>query len=155
MHSSAQELQDQITADRIKMLYGGTWGSIVTQLIVAAIYAMIQSIQVHRGSLVVWYAALAVILLSRGLLERRHFQLQPAVQDLPAWLWRYRAGVLASGLVFGSTSFLFYPQDALAYQVFTVLLLAGLSAGALVVLVSDFVCFVIYSSALLLPAVVV
>ncbi len=73
MHSSAQELQDQITADRIKMLYGGTWGSIVTQLIVAAIFAMIQSIQVQRGSLVVWYAALAVTLLSRGLLERRHF----------------------------------------------------------------------------------
>ncbi len=150
-----QDAQHQITSDLVNLLYNGTWATIITSLIVALIFAMIQSVQAEWGSLAVWYGALASVLLGRGLLERRFTEQGPTVQDLSAWLWRYRIGVFVTGLVFGSTSFLFYPQDAVTYQVFTVLLLAGLSAGALVVLVSDFISFVIYSSSLLIPVIAV
>ncbi|MDJ0805643.1 MAG: EAL domain-containing protein [Gammaproteobacteria bacterium] len=153
MHSSEQELQSQIIADRVKLLYGGTWASVFTQLLVAAIFVTIQVMQSQQESLALWYGALAILLLSRGLLERRFAERNVEARDLSAWLWRYRFGVLLTGMVFGSASLLFYPQDAVAYQVFTVLLLAGLAAGALVVLVSDFSSYVIYSSCLLIPAI--
>ncbi len=67
------------------------------------------------------------------------------------WGSRFRIGVLFSGLTFGSAGLLFYPIDSVAYQAVTVMLMAGMSAGALTILVSDFISFCIYISCLLLP----
>ena len=154
MQSAEQELQDRILIDRISLLYGGTWASVLTQLIVAAIFVVIQSIQIPVERLGVWYGVLAIILLTRGLLERRFSHHKPDT-NVHLWLGRYRIGVLLTGVGFGLTSLLFYPTDGVAFQVFTVLLLAGMAAGALVVLVYDIISFVVYCSSLLIPAILV
>lgn len=155
MFSSGQGLDYQVRADRIDLLYTGTWSSIFTQFVVAAIFVGIQSAHSDWNYLAYWYAILALVLLSRGLLERRYAQAKPTGDQLLIWRWWFRAGILFTSLLFGSTSLLFFPQDAVAYQVFTMLLLAGMSAGALTILVSDFISFVIYVSLLMLPAVIV
>ena len=154
MDSSEQELLRRIRSDKIRILYEGTWPSILASSMVGAIFVFVHFNSDTWETLAHWYAALVFVLLLRGLLERRYVADQPEDDRLPVWWWRYRVGVVVSGLIFGSAGLLFYPPDSVAYQAVTVVLLAGMTAGALTVLVSDFLSFSLYSSLLLLPVAV-
>ena len=151
MYSSDQELLDRIRDDKIQLLYGGTWPSVIATTIVGAIFALIHIGFTTWQTLVYWYGSLVVILLLRGLLERRFRAARSNDIDMRLWLRRYRFAVMSSGLIFGSAGLLFYPPDSVAHQAVTVMLLAGMAAGALTVLVSDFPAFAVYISFLLLP----
>ena len=151
MYSSEQDLLRRIKDDKIQLLFDGTWPSVIATAVVGAIFASIHFSLTTWQNLVYWYASLLVVLLLRGLLERRYRAAKTQAGDLQPWVWRYRLGVISSGMIFGSAGLLFYPPDSVAHQAVTVVLLAGMSAGALTVLVSDLISFAVYISFLLLP----
>ena len=155
MYSSDQELLDRVRDDKIQLLYDGTWPSIIATAIVGALFTSIHMGLTTWQTLAYWYGSLIIVLLLRGLLERRFTAVETKATDKHVWVWRYRVGVFCSGLVFGSAGLLFYPPDSVAHQAVTVMLLAGMSAGALTVLVSDFTAFAVYISFLLLPGAMI
>ena len=68
-----------------------------------------------------------------------------------AWLVRFRLGVLAVGVAWGSAGFLMFPNNYPQHQMFLIFMLAGLSAGGVISFSADLVSAVVFSIASLLP----
>ena len=137
------------------MVYRETWSSILATLLVMAAFTFILSSQTGLGGLLTWYGALAVVLLGRAINQLQFTRIKPTSTTIGHWCWRFRLGILATGLVLGSSSLLFFPHIPVAYQIFNVFVLAGISAGALTIFIADHIAFVLYINASLLPAALV
>lgn len=150
---SRNDFTNKILADKIDTLYSSNLLSTVAHLFCGFVYFCFQFSYHHLYSLVIWYAALVLVFLFRHLLVKMYFEKGVGFKERPLWLIRFRIASLAVGLVFGSTIVFFHPYDSVPNQMFTVLLLAGLAAGALTVLVADYVCYTGYAICLLTPVV--
>ncbi len=147
--------EQRVQVDRINILYSETGHSILATLVVMAAFAFVLSTQQDSEGLLVWYSALAVVLLGRAINSRQFTRAKPSSANIGHWCLRFRLGILATGLVLGSTTVLFFQQMTIAYQTFSIFVLAGISAGALTVLISDYIAFFLYINATLLPAAVI
>ncbi len=148
------DIEQRVDIDRINILYAETRHSILATLVVMAAFAFVLSAQQEPGRLFVWYGALTVVLLGRAINYWRYSRAKPSFENIRPWCLRFRLGILATGLVLGSSSVLFFQQIPVAYQIFSIFVLAGISAGALTVLISDYIAFFLYINATLLPAAI-
>lgn len=153
-HSSQANFTNKILADKIDNLYSGNLLSTVAHLFCGFFYVCFQFPYHQTLSLLTWFSAIVIIYLFRYLLVSIYFERDIGFKERPLWLIRFRVASLAVGLIFGSTIVFFHPYDSVPNQMFTVLLLAGLAAGALTVLVADYICYTGYATCLLLPVVI-
>lgn len=148
------EFNKQIFKDRLASLYSTTLLSATATLLIAAVYVFVQSSRQNFRSLLIWYAILIVIYLCRILMARRYLKSNQSPEQQYYWLQWFRLSILVTGSTLGSISFLFYPDDTVPFQMFSVVLLNGMAAGGLTVLVADLFSFTIYVAVLLLPVIV-
>lgn len=146
--------QQQIRLDRVRLLYASTWLSILTQWVIAVIFVFTHFGNHPWEKLAGWFVAMSAILVARALLKRAYDASQPGIGSCNAWLWRFRTGVVVTGLAWGVAGLQFFMPEAVAYQGFNVIVLIGLTAGAMVVMVPDFPAFTGYAMSLLLPVTV-
>ncbi len=157
MSSSTPDTSDidrLIQIDRVNMLFARTDGAIISLLCASAVYVYLQISQHDWHWLVCWYALLCITLLGRTRLSSAYINDPSNGGSLPEWLKQYRLGVLSSGIMLGSISFVFPNGEAGIYQMVTFVTLVGITMGALVVL-PDFKSLVIYVITLMGPLVVV
>ncbi|RUM93615.1 MAG: GGDEF domain-containing protein [Thiothrix sp.] len=152
--SGASSIDRLIEIDRVNMLFARTDGAILSLLSAAAVYVYLQIGQYDWRWLVCWYAFLCITLLGRTRLSSAYNNGLSDRDSLPEWLKQYRLGVLSSGIMLGSISFVFPNGEAGIYQMLTFVILVGITVGALVVL-PDFKSLVIYVVTLMGPLVVV
>lgn len=150
---SPSKFTNKILADKIDKLYSENTFSTIAHLLCGLWYVSIQAFEHSWESLLIWYSAIVAVFIYRFFLVKSYFSRDIGFKERPIWLKRFRRASLAVGIVFGSTIFFFYPYDGVPIQMMTVLLLAGLAAGALTVLVADFICYTGYASCLLAPVV--
>lgn len=150
---SQNHFTNKILADKIDNLYSSNLLSTVAHLFCGFFYVCFQFPYHQAQSLLTWYGAIILIYIIRYFLVKTYFHKDVGFKERPVWLIRFRIVSLAVGLVFGSTIIFFHPYDTVPNQMFTVLLLAGLAAGALTVLVADYVCYTGYAICLLAPVV--
>ncbi|MEJ1355460.1 MAG: EAL domain-containing protein [Candidatus Sedimenticola sp. (ex Thyasira tokunagai)] len=151
MISEGHRHQQEIRADQVSMLYQGIGTSVLVTLAVALIFTYIHSSHDHPKILYGWLATLTIIMLIRGGVGYYFLHHVSPGADYKAWRWRFRVGVWSAGIIWGLAGLLFYPSEQVAYQTFTVLVLAGLAAGAITVLAADFPSFLGYTGFALLP----
>jgi len=98
---------------------------------VAAFVAWTLQASVARGALLAWCIALSLLLVVRlGALRR--YRTVPATPEAQApWMWRFRAGIFASGCLWGSAALMPMIDVQHALTVLTIAV-AGLSTAALV-----------------------
>ncbi len=149
------DIEQRVSIDRINTLYSETGNSILATLVIMGAFAFVISIQYESMSIFVWFGVLSAVLLGRALNCWQYFRVKPSFNNIRPWYFRFRLGVVATGLVLGSSSILFFHQLPVAYQIFSVFVLAGLCAGALTVLISDYIAFSLYINATLLPAAII
>jgi PAS domain S-box-containing protein len=134
-------------------LYRNTLGSALgSQVVLLPLVLVVLWDAVPRPALLAWGAAVLLMLLLRvGLLwpVRAALRSQPGLQPTPAPsppqakpgdagpaalvpLWRLRAGVILSGLVWGTAAFLLFPAVQDEAQLFVIFVCAGMAAGSLV-----------------------
>ncbi|MES9855094.1 MAG: EAL domain-containing protein [Sedimenticola sp.] len=143
--------QQEIRADQVLMLYQGIGTSVLVTLAVALVYTYIHSNYADPQTLFSWLAALTLLMLVRGSMGLYFLRYTEPQRAYTTWLWRFRIGVWSAGMVWGMAGLLFYPPEQVAYQTFTILVLAGLTAGAITVLAADFPSFLGYAGFALLP----
>ena len=149
------KIEQRVNIDRLRALYAETVSSILSTLAVMAVFVFLLSYQIALSSLLIWYAVLTSVLLGRAVNYWRFLNAEPGATQLRHWCLRFRLGTLATGIVIGGSSLLLFGQVPVAYEVFNVLVLAGICAGALTVLLYDYIAFYLYINAILLPTVVV
>ncbi|MES9936168.1 MAG: EAL domain-containing protein [Sedimenticola sp.] len=142
----------EVFSEQLKILYAGYPQSLVVTLAVASVMAVVHS-KASLPILVGWLVAHVLVLVARGVLTLRYRMKRPREEELDAWAWYYMVGLAASGVVWGSAGVLLFPEESLPLQVFTVLVLAGLSAGALSVLGVMLKAYLVYVVPVLVPVV--
>jgi diguanylate cyclase (GGDEF)-like protein len=142
-----------VTRDRIDMLFGPSALSLLITLLVAAIFVQVQVTQGGRAGAWTWFAGLAVTLLLRAL-AAWHYRHRRQRLDDRAWLTVHRVGSGLTAAVWGLAGVMFFPAGQPFLQLFTLLVLAGVTAGALSVMTADFVSYRNYVFATLAPVAV-
>ncbi|MCG6929980.1 MAG: EAL domain-containing protein [Desulfofustis sp.] len=150
---TSSDFTNQILADKLDNLYSSNNISAAAHMTVGLVYLFFQHDDHALSSLLLWYGILAAVFITRFAMVRSYFSRNIGFKKRPLWLYRFRAASLAVGIVFGSTVLFFYPNDPVANQMFTALILAGLASGGLTVLVADLVCFYEYILCLLVPLI--
>jgi diguanylate cyclase (GGDEF)-like protein/PAS domain S-box-containing protein len=156
MNREQQEIAHRVDRQRLDSLYQEMPANLIVTFLVAVAYAGVMALQIPLQSLLVWLGALTGVLLLRHInrrlyLRRRAFE-TPDGSEASRWWWRHRLSVLLTGLVLGVSTFLGFDQLTPAYQIFGIFVLAGLAAGALVVMTLDPVSYRLYVLALMIPA---
>ncbi len=149
------DIEQQVKHDQLNTLYAETRSSLLSTLAIMAAFAFVLSTHEGVQSLLLWYGALVLVLLARAFVYVRFTKTELTVDNRALWHRRFYLGILATGLVVGSSSFLFFSDIPVAYQIFSAFVLAGISAGALTVFVIDYLAFFIYINAVMLPVVVI
>ncbi len=119
---------------------------LLTFLLFAFIHPYIETVP-----LAIWVSLALAVVGYRALIVRR-FDRQPPegpLQDL--WLRQFVTGALLSAAIWGAASVIFAPQLPPIPLLTTILVLAGLSAGAVSVLSVVFPLYVAYIGAIVLP----
>lgn len=82
-----------------------------------------------------WFISITVITFIRLGFSYLYFK-APDRFDTNTWKSIFYGGVISSGLLWGSTSIYLYPQEDIAHQTFLIIIIAGMSAGAITTLSS-------------------
>jgi PAS domain-containing protein len=80
--------------------------------------------------LLLWLAAIAVVSVLRLWHVSAYFHAEPTPSAAKRWMFQYVAGSALAAALWGSAGVIFMPEHQPLYQVFTLMLLTGLSAAA-------------------------
>ncbi|EAU54192.1 sensor domain-containing diguanylate cyclase [Mariprofundus ferrooxydans] len=130
---------DSLQAEQVRLLYSHLPVSIAISAMLAAILISIQSSVIDPVLLFGWFAILGAVLIGRtGLFiawKRQASTTYPA--DTDRWLFRFRVGIVITGIVWGLGGILLSPARDIAHTIYISFTLAGLCAGAASTLAID------------------
>ena len=141
-----------VQSAQLRQLFSASNVSLLTSTILAAILAYMQHEVIASSVVLTWLSFVVLVAFSRAALVNA-YQRSPVNNDtaIHIWLGRFRLGVLAVGVVWGSAGFLMFPINDPPHQMFLIFMLAGLSAGGVISFSADLVSAVVFSIASLLP----
>jgi diguanylate cyclase (GGDEF)-like protein/PAS domain S-box-containing protein len=129
--------------------------SLATSTALAAILAFMQWNVVAHEVVLAWFGLIILIMSARAALIMA-YQHAPVDDETTThvWLVRFRLGVLAMGVVWGSAGFLLFPAHYPQYQMFLIFMLAGLTAGGVISYSADLLSGIVFSIAVIVPLAV-
>ena len=141
-----------VQSAQLRQLFSESNVSLLTSTLLAAILAYIQRDVITSSVVFAWLSLVVLVAFSRAALVNA-YQCSPVDDDsaIRVWLVRFRLGVLAVGVVWGSAGFLMFPANHPEHQMFLIFMLAGLSAGGVVAFSADLISAIVFSLASLLP----
>jgi diguanylate cyclase (GGDEF)-like protein len=112
--------------------------SIGTSLVLAVLVVAILWRHVDRAATLAWLGTLCLVSAARLMIYRRHARLRTtAFQQVLELAPRVRIGSMLAGVSWGLAVVLLYAPGNLAYQLFLVFILAGVTAGAATSMAAD------------------
>lgn len=143
-----------VQAAQLRQLFSASNRSLVTSTLLAVILAYLQREVIASSVVLTWLFLAGGVAFLRAVLVKA-YQGSPLDGDTAThvWLLRFRVGVLAVGVVWGSAGFLMFPPNNQPHQMFLIFMLAGLSAGGVVAFSADLICAITFSITTLLPIV--
>lgn len=133
----------------LRLLYDNLYSSAFVIFFNASLFVYILWPVASHPKLEIWYGLLSTITFFR-FLDTRSF-LKQQRHRYGYWYRRLFVGVLLSAILWGAVPLLFFPADDPAYQMFIIVIIFGMSAGALSTLAADLRLSYIYLFGLLLP----
>jgi diguanylate cyclase (GGDEF)-like protein/PAS domain S-box-containing protein len=149
--SAAAQEAAAMRAEQMRLLYTETPGAIAANVGIAAILAMMQWRVLDASPVIGWLALMALVLGARALLLFAHRRAAPGDADFDVWLRRYRISVAVTGVVWGLASFLLFPANDVPHQAFLAFALAGITAGAVILLSIDLIAALAFTVPALVP----
>ncbi|MFZ2161206.1 MAG: PAS domain S-box protein [Sideroxyarcus sp.] len=140
---------------QLQQMFSGSYVSLVASVLLAFILAFIQREVIAPTIIFAWLSVVVLLTLFRAALVI-HYQSSPKEWDSTShsWLVNFRIGVIVSGVVWGSASFLMFPVNDPEHQMFLIFILAGLTAGGLASYSADLICAIGFSISVLVPLAV-
>lgn len=121
----------RLEAEQIRLLFTNLPLGLVAGILNAAIMVYVQRDLVPAAVLATWFGLVALLTVARVALMFGYRRADPPPIAARHWGIAYAAGVALTGMTWGSAGVLLFPDD-LAHQMFTVFLLAGMTAGGVV-----------------------
>ena len=129
-HTETDPVRSAADFERLRLVYGNfplmLTGSLTAAIVLVGLLYDALSVR----TLFTWLAVLLVVTVPRHL-EGRSFRRNPAARDTRTWIRRLEIGTTISGLIWGIGGAAFLPHGDLPHQLFTVLVLSGVAAGAM------------------------
>ncbi len=133
-----------LQVEQVRLLYASAPAALAATLVCVVTLVAMEWYASPHFPLLAWLVYMVVLTSLRHLLVRRFQQVSPEQQARPVWEKLFLAGAALSGLGWGSTMFLLLPESSIPHQVFLVLMLGGITAGAVSTLsarLEAFLCF--------------
>ena len=116
--------------ERLRLVYGNSPLMLAGSATAGCVLVALLYERVPHGTLLLWLLSL-LLLCGLRLLECLAFRRAASIRDPQAWVGRLQIGAAASGLLWGIGGTVFLGLGDLPYQLFTVLVLSGVAAGAM------------------------
>lgn len=145
-----------LRSEQLKLLYDAMPLSVSAAIINASILVAIQWSVIEHSILIGWLAVVYIVTALRivkTLFYRKALSSDVEI-DVEHWLKFYYISIGVSGIMWGATGFLLFPPDDIAHQVFLLLVLAGMCAGAVTTLSSIMSLYLLFVIPCLLPTVI-
>ena len=133
-NSRLLSIHDKISASLVTVAYEQTPIGLAASLFCATVVLVAVQDSVNKTVLMVWYGAFLVITLLRSMLASAYKAKADNTTNTPLWRNLFVAGAFFGGLSWGVTGWLLFPYDNINQQVLIILVLAGMTAGAVPVL---------------------
>ena len=135
---SSSERRDRIRATQTELLYDGVGLSALGTLLAASVLIAIFGPVSGYAPVLAWLAIMLAVYGVRVADLRAYRRRDPEVAPPgPSWDRRMRIGAICSALAWTLSLWLIYPEDNGAYEAILILILGGVSAGALATLPYD------------------
>jgi diguanylate cyclase (GGDEF)-like protein/hemerythrin-like metal-binding protein/PAS domain S-box-containing protein len=137
---------------QFQQMFSGGYVSLATSALLAFILALMQ-LQVIAPTIVFsWLSVVVLLTIFRTALVIHYLRSPKEVGSINhSRMVNFRIGVIVSGVVWGSASFLMFPVNNPEHQMFLIFILSGLTAGALASYSADLVCAIGFSVSVLVP----
>ena len=122
----------------LRLLHGGVPSSLLANALLAFLLVFVQWPVISQNLASAWLALLGSVLVARALMYLGYQRTRIASPSPETdFLWQFRLGAIATGVVWGMHGFLLFPTEHLAHQVFLAFVLAGVGSGAITSLSAD------------------
>lgn len=121
----------RLRSEQVRILHASLPISLTTTIIIAVVLVLLQWNATSAGQVMTWFlSVMAVVCLRYYWYFKFNKKSHSLFLAYTSWLVRFNLGVILSGLLWGSTAFLLFPTGNVLHQMFLLLILAGMSAGA-------------------------
>jgi diguanylate cyclase (GGDEF)-like protein/PAS domain S-box-containing protein len=144
-----------IQSAQLRQLFSTSIVSVITSTLLALILAYMQREVIAFSVVLGWLSLVLLVAFSRAALIKA-YQCSSVDDEktTQVWLLRFRLGVLAVGVLWGSTGFLMFPANDTQHQMFLIFMLAGLSAGGVIAFSADLLSAIVFSITSLSPLII-
>lgn len=145
-----------VDAFKLKQVISASWLGLFASSILALVLGYVQSQVVNLQSVLLWLAAVGLITILRICwlyMVSKHIN-QYTYHEVANRLSQFRLMMLVAGLVWGAAGYFLFTSNHAQYQVFLLLMLAGMSAGGIVSYAADLLSAALYSFGVLFPILI-
>jgi len=135
-----------LRAEQVKWLYAAAQPGFAATIASAVTLVAVEWEVIPHGSLLAWLAYMLAMTAGRFALVWAFQQAAPGWQEALRWEKLFLIGDALAGLGWGSTTFFMFPDSSIPHQFFLVLVLGGMTAGAVPLLsarLEVFLCFML------------
>ena len=128
--SQATDIEQQLFAAEVDLLYENAPTGIVATLVNSIILTLVLWGVTPPTLLVIWFACLFLLTLTRYVSVHRYRNASGAHLDPARWGHWFTMGAAFSGIIWGSAGVFLFPVASVAHQAFIAFVLGGMVAGA-------------------------
>lgn len=152
--NTASEIDNQLYADQVRMLYAAAPISLTAIAVNATVLAAVLWSVVSQSLIVSWLGFVLVLTAWRASACWLFQRYTPTSSSMRPWGRLFLTGVVLSGLSWGAAVYLLFPGGHPALQLFVIVVVAGMAAGAVTTLSSMLSAALLFLVPALLPLVV-
>lgn len=135
-------------------LYSSTYSAIAVNGLLGLLLTSLHWSLFHTHQVLAWYFILILSLIGRGLIFSRYKKRAITTANNKLWLNLFRAGAIATAVVWGMASPLLLNNDEMGLQTLQAFVLGGLTVGAITTLAPDRISYLSFNFILLIPLVI-
>jgi PAS domain S-box-containing protein len=117
--------------EQIRLLYAAMPVTIIATLINASVLLYFEWNAVEHRLLLTWFGALFLITGTRLMLTLAFFRSRPGIHGMKSWESYFIGGAISAAITWGCASFILFPPDSIAHQVFLAFIIGGMAAGSI------------------------
>jgi diguanylate cyclase (GGDEF)-like protein/PAS domain S-box-containing protein len=151
--SVAEELNERVRLEQVALLYRNSNVGFAVSIAAGALLVVTLRSHISIDRLMLWYGLLLLVTLARYSLTQRYQD--RAVEPCHAREWEglFLLGTAATGLVWGMSIIILFPDQSVAHQFFIALVLAGMVGGSMAVYSARKTVYMAFAFTILIPVI--
>ena len=146
--------QPALVSAKLAYLVSTSKTAIYASLVIAAVLAYMMIGSIDNGVIAFWLALIYLLGIVRIAYFSKFTLVSVGEMNVKSQLIIFRAGVLASGLSWGSAGFLLFPSHDAQLQLFLIFVLLGLSSGIAIPYAADRISSIAFSGLVVFPLII-